>query len=329
MHGLIHVMSCILHHPSSTSYQQMDLLDDVEPTPTDEEIMDEEAFEKWMNGAKNDQKTTSTSSLSSSPPSISSSSFKKRSKTIYGSLHQTSNLDSSSSSSSSRNNDDMREKGDENYVSADDVSILSEDLMNFRNKLASQLNLTLMMMNATHQLDALDVHRKIINKQLTPLLEGLMDEQSSSSTTTTTSSSPIKIFRMNRAVYIKSKAFKLDDNSTDLFYIIEDPSTDDNDRGGRNDDDDGNLLPISSTRTDLTPSWEGPSPSSSDSTGSKGNRVGWAVTDSTQVQPGMKGQRQKLLVSVSTYLPTLVSIYLVMIVMRTDDDDDDDAVQRC
>jgi hypothetical protein len=41
----------------------------------------------------------------------------------------------------------------------------------------------------------------------------------------------------------------------------------------------------------------------------------------------MKGQRQKLLVSVSTYLPTLVSIYLVMIVMITDDEDDDDAVQ--
>jgi len=312
----------------------MDLLDDVEPTPTDEEVMDEEAFEEWINGAKSDQKTTSTSSLSS-PPSTSSSSFKKRSKTIYGSLSQTSNFDSSRSSSSrsSRNNDDMREKDDENNVSADDVSILSEDLMNFRNKLASQLNLTLMMMNATHQLDALDVHRKIINKQLTPLLEGLMDEQSSSSTTTTTtllsssSSSPIKIFRMNRAVYIKSKAFKLDDNSTDLFYIIEDPSTDDDDRGSRNGDD-GNLLPISSIRTDLAQSWEDPwqdpSSSSSDSTVSKSNRVGWAVTDSTQVQPGMKGLRQKLLVSVSTYLPTLVSTYLVMIVMRTDDDDDDD-----
>ena len=125
-------------------------------------------------------------------------------------------------------------------------------------------------------------------------------------------------------MYIKSKAFKLDDNSTDLFYIIEDPSTDDDDRGSRNGDD-GNLLPISSTRTDLAQSWEDPwqdPSSSSDSTGSKSNRVGWAVTDSTQVQPGMKGLRQKLLVSVSTYLPTLVSIYLVMIVMRTDDDDD-------
>jgi len=314
----------------------MDLIDDGEPLPTDEETSEEEAFEKWMNGDKDNQNTTIVSSSSSSLSSSSSASSNKRLKAMYGSLlNQVSNTDKGSSSSSSDSSNDAIDRmsngdgsnivvletnghDDDDDDDHDAISMLTEDLIYYRNKIASQLNLTLMMMNATYQLDALDVHRKIINKRLTPTLEGLMDEQSTSSTSSVSSSSTsssssstnqIKLFRIKREVYIKSRAFKLDENSTDLFYIIEDPSTDDDDdddddnRGRDAVDEDKNNLPISSTRRDTLP-WvdsSDTSSSSSDSTGGgKGNKVGWAVTDSTQVQPGMKGQRQKLLVSVST-----------------------------
>lgn len=166
----------------------------------------------------------------------------------------------------------------------------SDDIIYYRNMITSQLNLTLMMMNATYQLDILDMQRKINNykykqqQQMSTNMGGLKgwlnDEENQP-----------QILQMNREVFIKSKGFQLDGNNTDLYYIIDDPTASSNSSDSSdsmdNQDDDINNIPTSYMRYERSFNPNMNEDIENTGSSSSSGRVGWAVTgDNSQTQTG-------------------------------------------
>lgn len=106
----------------------------------------------------------------------------------------------------------------------------------------------------------------------------------------------IQISKFNRAIYIKSPGFRLDDNSTDLYYLIEDPS---GNIGGDADELGSDGVATSATRPTGTISIdELASLLGVKYSGSEAGPKGWRAEDGTKTKTGEAGAPQKLAVSV-------------------------------